>query len=246
MELITQNLNTLSSIEKQAIQATYHKRVCEMTKMDLIKPLTTAMTKAYVITGQKIPPEMGLMADEFLAAVKTHHKTMTPQEIELAVCEGAAGNLNDQFQVSVRNLLGWITIYKHTIKTNAILKMRKEQEEKDEKTEKEADREKLVRFEQLISELYRSFPKEFKKHEIGELAAMFRHCENKNVVKMTNEEKYRIYDQVLKMYPRLELKWTQLRKAISSEKTAAQAFALWIVFRRMRRSGQQNILFPKK
>lgn len=221
----------VSPIQKDALAAHYNPKIKELAKRDFAKEIIQAITKAYVVTGSRVPDTFEMICDEVISELKSLFTTYTVEEVCMAIDMGSKGKLSDKEEViyvSVTNILRWIHRFNDLVRKEAIYKQR-QFEEKQEKIEDQKQSDVKVKdFEKAIIRYYESFPIGFKAQSKGYLAAMYRHLDKKGLIMLTVDRKKAIFNAVIKIKDRT--KWMRKPLLELTAKELSEYRALYIVF----------------
>lgn len=226
---------SLSTLENEALLASYNPRIKELKKVDFVKTISQAITKAYMVMGSSPKDDYEMIVEEIVNDLKANYTVFTIQEICLAIDLGSKGKLGDEFvHVCVKGVLKWIWLYADKFRREAIHKQKLFDEKLAKETE-EADRLANIRsFEETILAKYEAFPESFKKESKGTIAAMYRHLDKKGIIKMSDKEKKEIFAGVLRIKDRTKFSKASIleitAKELSEYRALRRLFRAWKSF----------------
>lgn len=193
-------IQTLSPTETESLKAHYFPKIKEVKRVDLVDPIGMAITKAYVVRGQKMDDLFESMVDEITHELKSNYTWLTVEEFCLAIDLGSKGKLESEFvHISVHNILKWVWLYNEKIRRPALSAQRKHEEEQAEKLEESQRKEKISIFESVIIGKYNGSPESLASDNYGTMASYYRHLDSKKLIALSNEQKKILFDEAKKI-----------------------------------------------
>ena len=129
-KLIGQVNEGLSPSHKMALEASSGKKIKEITKEDLLEPITLLLGTCYELLGNSAPKGMTATAKLLRDELKTYFFTYSFEEVKTAIMMGVTFKLceKDQMEfpvISVANFCKFVHMYNDKIRKEAIHAQRK-------------------------------------------------------------------------------------------------------------------------
>lgn len=200
--LIPERLSTSLNREEMAIlTAYYYPRIKEQSHIEIIDPISQAITKAYLIMGSSPKDDYELILDEVVRELKANFSVFTVEEVGYAWDLGSKGKLGDDFvHVCVKGLLSWIWKYNEKFRRPAISKQNSFE---DAERQKEKEEKLRIEFREGILKLYNGFPKSLRNIDRNGPAYIFGYLDKTmNLVQMDGPKRREIFGLVNQIYAR--------------------------------------------